>query len=102
MIRRISPIRPIAWRFLRSDGSNFPRLAIVFAPLGPAMLSKKILKIEQQLIQTGTSNVHETQLRLARRRSCSASFGDVLPAATRSLHHLIASPRPLVNKTIAE
>ena len=99
MIRRIRLIGRISFQ---SNCPYLPSLSVVFAPLSLATLSQEVLIVEQQFIETGSCDVHQAQLSLARGRRSPAPFGNVLPAAARGLDHLIVRARTLVDKPVTK
>src|ERR1043166_8665975 len=99
--RPIGPIRLIGPIFLpyRPSPPSPPRPPF---PKAESALAQKIFVVEQQLVETSARDAHETELGLARRCERAAALGDVLPAAPRRLHHLVARARALVDEARAE
>lgn len=64
-------------------------LGLVLCPLAELALAEEVLVIQEQFIQAGTGDVHQTQFGLAGSRGSPAAFGDVLAAAAGRLHHLV-------------
>jgi hypothetical protein len=76
-------------RMIRRPGAHLP-------------LTQIVLVIEAELLQTGSGNVGQFELRLLRRPRGQAPFGDVLHAASCGLHHLVVSAAATIDMMVAE
>jgi hypothetical protein len=95
----VGPIRLIE---LATEGAHGEGFGVVFIPGAEFSLAEEILKIQQQFFQAGTGDIYETQLGLAGGGGSPAAFGDVLPTAARSLHHLVVGTGTRADEAVAE
>jgi hypothetical protein len=72
------------------------------SPLREAAVAKKVLEVQQEFLEAGAGHVEQAQLGLGRSGGGAAGFGDVLPAAARSLNHLVHGAGARVEEFFAE
>jgi hypothetical protein len=83
-------------------GDQFISPRIFAAPLLQSALAQVVFIVESEFFQAGARYVRQLQLCFFRSSAGLASFGDILCAATGSLHHLIVGTVAFVHVPIAE
>jgi len=77
------------------------RFWMLFAPERQPLLTKKVLKIQQQILQTSPRRIDQFESGFLGSAGGNVAFGDILFAAERCLQHLImgAEARGLINRS---
>lgn len=69
--------------------------------MGQVAMAQKVFVVEVNLLQAGTGNAGELELRILRRFTGFAAFGDVLHPAARRLNLLVPSAAARGNIAVA-